>query len=343
MRRWSRLRVMSMAALFLGVAVVLALGWGSVSIPWTVVPALLWQWLSGAPLSPQAVVLWEIRLPRILLAGIIGGVLAVIGAALQALLRNALADPYVLGVSSGAALGAVIGGLAGGSVYGSSWTLFLWAFGGGLLTLLLLYRITAVHGFLPVQTLLLAGVVINAIFSSLVLLVVAMVDPTRLFGLLSWLMGSIGSADYRIVGLLFGYSLIGVLLLISRAEQLNLLTLGDESAKSLGVEPERVKRLVFVTTALLTGAVVSLSGMIGFIGMMVPHALRLLIGPDHRRLLPAAAVTGAGFLILADLLARSLLAPTELPVGVITALSGGPFFLYLLWRRRHGVVLGERE
>jgi iron complex transport system permease protein len=315
------------------------------------VPSLFWQWISGGPLPPEGVVLWQIRLPRVLLAGLIGGVLAVVGASLQALLRNALADPYVLGVSSGAALGAVVGGLVSQTVYGmsggtsggASWLLFLWAFGGSLLTLLLLYRIASVHGVLPVQTLLLAGVVINAIFSALVLFAVAMVEPTRLFGLLSWLMGSIGSADYRIVGLLFVYSLVGVLLLMSQAEQLNLLTLGDESAKSLGVEPERVKRLVFITTALLTGAVVSLSGMIGFIGMMVPHMVRLLIGPDHRRLLPAAAVAGALFLILADLLARSLLAPTELPVGVITALSGGPFFLYLLWQRRQSVVLGERQ
>jgi len=292
-------------------------------------------------LSPPAMVLWEIRLPRILLAGLIGGVLAVVGASLQALLRNALADPYVLGVSSGAALGAVVGGLVGHSLHEASLMLFLWAFAGSLLTLVVLYRISSLHGLLPVQTLLLAGVVINAIFSALVLFAVAMVEPSRLFGLLSWLMGSIGSADYRIVGLLFVYSLIGLLLLFGKAEQLNLLTLGDESAKSLGVEPERLKRLVFVVTALLTGAVVSLSGMIGFIGMMVPHALRLLIGPDHRLLLPAAAVVGAAFLILADLLARSLLAPTELPVGVITALLGGPFFLYLLWQRRQGAIVGE--
>jgi iron complex transport system permease protein len=345
MRRLGHLRLFIALCLLLLAVILLALGWGSVSIPWVQVPSLFWQWASGAPLSPEGVVLWQIRLPRVLLAGLIGGVLAVVGASLQALLRNVLADPYVLGVSSGAALGAVVGGLVSQALFGISGgaggLLFLWAFGGSLLTLLLLYRIASVHGVLPVQTLLLAGVVINAIFSALVLFAVAMVEPTRLFGLLSWLMGSIGSADYRIVGLLLIYSVVGVALLISRAEQLNLLTLGDESAKSLGVEPERLKRLVFVTTALLTGAVVSLSGMIGFVGMMVPHMVRLLIGPDHRRLLPTAALAGALFLILADLLARSLLAPAELPVGVITALCGGPFFLYILWRRHHGIVIGE--
>jgi iron complex transport system permease protein len=341
MRRWRPGRLYAMGGLLLAVSILAALSWGSVAIPWRAMPVLFWQWISGAPLSPPAMVLWEIRLPRILLAGLIGGVLAVVGASLQALLRNALADPYVLGVSSGAALGAVVGGLVGHSLHEASLMLFLWAFAGSLLTLVLLYRISSLHGLLPVQTLLLAGVVINAIFSALVLFAVAMVEPSRLFGLLSWLMGSIGSADYRIVGLLFLYSLIGLLLLFGKAEQLNLLTLGDESAKSLGVEPERLKRFVFVVTALLTGAVVSLSGMIGFIGMMVPHALRLLIGPDHRLLLPAAAVVGAAFLILADLLARSLLAPTELPVGVITALLGGPFFLYLLWQRRQGAIVGE--
>lgn len=340
-RRWSAGRLSVMGGLLLAVSILAALSWGSVPISWSAMPLLFWQWISGAPLSPPAMVLWEIRLPRILLAGLIGGVLAVVGASLQALLRNALADPYVLGVSSGAALGAVVGGLVGHSLHEASLMLFLWAFAGSLLTLIVLYRISSVHGLLPVQTLLLAGVVINAIFSALVLFAVAMVEPSRLFGLLSWLMGSIGSADYRIVGLLFVYSLVGLLLLFGKAEQLNLLTLGDESAKSLGVEPERLKRRVFVITALLTGAVVSLSGMIGFIGMMVPHALRLLIGPDHRLLLPAAAVVGAAFLILADLLARSLLAPTELPVGVITALLGGPFFLYLLWQRRQGAIVGE--
>jgi len=340
-RRWNPGRLLLLGALRLGGSILLALSRGSVAIGWSEIPSLFWQWISGAPLSPPAMVLCEIRLPLILLAGLIGGVLAVVGASLQALLRNALADPYVLGVSSGAALGAVVGGLVSHSLHEASLTLFLWAFGGSLLTLVILYRIASVHGLLPVQTLLLAGVVINAIFSALVLFAVAMVEPSRLFGLLSWLMGSIGSADYRIVGLLSVYSLIGLLLLMSRAEQLNLLTLGDESAQSLGVEPERLKRLVFVITALLTGAVVSLSGMIGFIGMMVPHALRLLIGPDHRFLLPAAAVCGAAFLILADLLARSLLAPTELPVGVITALLGGPFFLYLLWQRRQGGMIGD--
>jgi len=340
-RRWAPARLLFLTVLLLGGSILAALSWGSVAISWRAMPTLFWQWVSGVPLSPPAMVLWEIRLPRILLAGLIGGVLAVVGASLQALLRNALADPYVLGVSSGAALGAVVGGLVSHSLHEASVTLFLCAFAGSLLTLVLLYRISSVHGLLPVQTLLLAGVVINAIFSALVLFAVALVEPSRLFGLLSWLMGSIGSADYRIVGLLFLYSLVGLILLLGRAEQLNLLTLGDESARSLGVEPERLKRLIFVVTALLTGAVVSLSGMIGFIGMMVPHALRLLIGPDHRLLLPASAVIGAAFLILADLLARSLLAPTELPVGVITALLGGPFFLYLLWQRRQGAITGD--
>ena len=342
-RRWGAPSVFALAVALLGGAVLLALGWGSVSIPWSAMPSLFWQWISGSPLSPPAMVLWEIRLPRILLAGIIGGVLAVVGASLQALLRNALADPYVLGVSSGAALGAVIGGLVSQQLHEARFVLFLCAFGGSVLTLLLLYRVSSVNGLLPVQTLLLAGVVINAVFSALVLFAVAMVEPSRLFGLLSWLMGSIGSADYRIVGLLAVYSAVGLFFLISRADQLNLLSLGEESAQSLGVAPERAKRLIFIATALLTGAVVSLSGMIGFIGMMVPHALRLVMGPDHRRLLPAAAIVGAAFLILADLVARAALSPTELPVGVITALLGGPFFLYLLWQRRHGALLGERE
>ncbi len=321
------------------VTLAVGLRWGSVSISWLAMPGLLREWLSGAP-SPEAIVLWDIRFPRLVLAWLIGATLAVVGASLQALLRNALADPYVLGISSGAALGAVIGGLVMPSLSGHG-LLFVWAFGGSLLTLVLVYRVTSVHGVLPVQTLLLAGVVINAVFTAIVLMAVAMAEPTKMFGMLAWLMGSLSTADYATVGLLAVWCAIGLTLLISRAPQLNLLTLGDESARSLGVEPEPLKRLVYLTTALLTGAVVSMSGMIGFIGMMVPHLLRLLVGPDHRFILPAAAMLGGVFLVLADLLARSLLSPAELPVGVITALCGGPFFLYILWRRRHGIVIGE--
>jgi iron complex transport system permease protein len=258
---------------------------------------------------------------------------------LQALLRNPLADPYVLGISSGAALGAGVAILMGlGTAVVAALTLPLCAFIGGLLSIIIVYRIAASYGYLPIHTLLLAGVILNAVFSALIMFITSMMDPNRSFGMMAWLMGTLSGPDYPALLSLATYLGAGTFILFRQAGALNVLTLGEESAKSLGVEVETVKKTVFLAAALLTGAVVAFSGLIGFVGMVVPHAVRMVIGADHRLLLPASALIGGAFLMLADTLARTLLAPGEIPVGVVTALAGGPFFIYLLMSRKGGLA-----
>jgi iron complex transport system permease protein len=283
----------------------------------------------------KGVILLEIRLPRLLLAGMVGGTLAMVGVTLQALLRNPLADPFVIGVSSGTALGAIFAILSGLNLSLLGFTATpLFGFLGGLMTLLFLYRLSQVHGKILVQTLLLGGVILNAMISAVIMFITYMVDPNKIVGVLYWLMGNLGSVEIGALGIVALYLLIGMGILLGLARGLNLLALGEETALSLGLESERTKRMAFFATALLTGAVVSVSGLISFVGIMIPHVLRILIGPDHRLLLPASLLGGGIFLMAADTVARSLISPTEIPVGVITALCGGPFFLYLLKRGR---------
>jgi len=286
-------------------------------------------------LGTSAVILLQVRMPRVLLAFMVGGALAAVGVALQALLRNPLADPYVLGISSGAALGASVAILLGiSSMVLGAYAMPLCAFAGGLLSILLAYRIAVAYGRLPVHTLLLTGVILNAVFSALIMFVTSIMDPNRSYGLMFWLMGTLASPSYPSLAALAVYLVVGTLILAAHAPALNLLTLGEDSARSLGVEVETVKKTVFVIAALLTGAVVSVSGVIGFIGMVIPHAVRMVFGADHRLLLPASALIGGMSLLLADTVARTILAPGEIPVGVVTALVGGPVFIYLLMRRR---------
>ena len=292
------------------------------------------------PESAGSIILLQVRLPRIALAFLVGGALAAVGVGLQALLRNPLAEPYVLGISSGAAFGATLGMLlgVGGTVLGFS-VLPVWAFLGGLLSILVVYRISVTYRMLSVHTLLLAGVILNALFSALIMFAVSIADPARAFQIMMWLMGTLSASESATLfwlGLLLG---IGGVLLFWLARPLNVLTMGEETAKALGVEIERVKKLIFVVAALMTGAVVSIAGLIGFVGMVVPHTVRMIVGADHRLLLPASALVGGTFLMVADTVARTVLSPTELPVGVVTALIGGPVFLYLLVKRRAGVAL----
>lgn len=290
-------------------------------------------------LGSSSVILLQVRLPRVLLGFMVGSCLAAVGVGLQALLRNPLADPYVLGISSGAALGASVAMLVGsGKTVLALSAISLCAFLGGLLSLVVVYRIALSYGHLPVHTLLLAGVILNAIFSALIMFITSTMNPNRSFGMMSWLMGTLTAPDYPALVVLTVYLFVGGLILLMQTRPLNILTLGEESARSLGVEVERVKKTVFFTSALLTGAVVSVSGLIGFVGMVIPHAVRMVIGPDHRLLLPASALVGGIFLLAADTAARTLLAPAEIPVGVITALAGGPFFIYLLMSRKGGLA-----
>lgn len=286
-------------------------------------------------IGTTGVILVQIRLPRLLLGLLVGACLASVGVALQALLRNPLADPYVLGVSSGAALGVALAILFGiGTTVFALSVLPLCGFAGGLLSLLVVYRMAASYGRLPIHSLLLAGVILNAIFSALIMFVTSIMEPNRSVGTMTWLMGTLPSPSYPALTVLILYLMAGLFLLLKYAQVLNIMTLGEESARSLGIETEQVKRRVYIVSALMTGAVVAVSGMIGFVGMVIPHAVRLMLGADHRLLLPASALVGGMYLMAADTVARTLLNPTEIPVGIVTALAGGPFFIYLLvWRK----------
>jgi iron complex transport system permease protein len=295
--------------------------------------------LSGrAPSELAATVVLDLRLPRVLLAALAGAGLAVAGAAFQALTRNPLADPAILGVAGGAALGAVLGQLAGleGSLAGAA-GLSAVGFAGALLAAGAVYLIAASGGRLPIQTLLLAGVITGLFFSAVITLVISVVDFARLGGILHWLMGSLGVVGYRPILVMAAGAGLGTGAIYAQARALNLLAVGEESAVQLGVEAERVKRVVFVAASLLTGVVVAHTGPIAFVGLIVPHGVRLAMGADNRLLIPVAAVAGAAFLVAADTIARAALAPAELPVGVVTAFCGAPFFVYLL-RTRAGIA-----
>lgn len=283
--------------------------------------------------NPERLILFEARVPRVLMAAIVGAALAIAGAALQGLMRNPLAEPHIIGVSGGAALGAVLAVvLVGGAAFAEVYVLPIAASGGALLSMLVIYRMAMINGRLQPYVLLLAGVVYNAFAGALIMFVNSITDHYQAYGILFWLMGSLSTQGYGLVGVAAAYVAIGAIVLLRQARSLNLLSLGEESALQLGVDVPRVRRVAFFASALLVGAVVSVSGMIGFVGLIVPHILRLLFGADHRLLLPASLLGGAMFLVAADTVARTAFGAVEIPVGVITAMCGGPFFLYLLQR-----------
>ncbi len=323
-------------AALLVVGLLLSLMVGSVPVP----PSQTLRILAGGRTGPDdvaAAVVLRIRLPRALLAGLVGACLSLAGLGFQAITRNPLADPTVLGVSSGAAFGvttAMLLGILG--PLGSPALGPLCAFAGALAAAVSVYAIARVEGRLPVATLLLSGVIVGLFFSACVMLMTALLASSELQGVVFWLMGNLGPTDGATLAVLAGSLAVGLAVLAGQAGRMNLLALGEEQALQLGVEGERIKRLVFVAASLVTGAAVSTAGSIGFVGLIVPHAARMLLGPDNRRLIPATVLLGAAFLILADLLARTIASPTELPVGVVTAFCGAPLFVYLLRRRRGG-------
>ncbi len=284
--------------------------------------------------EPAEVVLFALRLPRVLQAALAGSGLAVAGAAFQALTRNPLADPFVLGVSSGAAFGVVAAQVLGlakslPGYIGSS----LFGFLGALLAAAVVYQVAKVNGKLPVQTLLLSGVIVSLFFSSGITLLIALLSPAELPGIFHWLMGDLGPIGFGPLLFFLLALLLGIGSVYGQAKSLNLFTLGEEAAMQLGVESERMKRAIFLEASFLTGVVVAFCGSIAFVGLIVPHMARMLFGPDHRVLIPTAALSGASFLVAADTLARTIASPAEIPVGVITSFCGAPFFIYLLRRR----------
>ncbi len=333
---WGRLAA-ALAAL--AAAAVLAAGVGSVAIPPLDTVKMLAGRLPFMDISPSwdatfETILWELRLPRVALAGIVGAALAMSGATYQGLFRNPLADPYLIGAASGAGLGAVI-------VLATPAPEYVWgvsilpaaAFAGAVGATTAAYAVTRSSGGLPLSTLILAGVAIASLTSAVTTLIMIRSDPD-LRPVLSWLMGGFASADWNdsvIVGLYLAPA-AAVVMVYSRV--LNVLQLDEEHARQLGVNVERAKLLLIAAASLATAAAVSFSGLIGFVGLIAPHAARMLWGADYRSLIPLAAVGGSAFLILADLAARTAVSPAELPVGIVTALCGAPFFLYLLRRRR---------
>lgn len=336
--------VLSLVGLLLA-SVVCATAAGSVFIPFPTVAAILLNSVAG--LSPdvwmpaQATIVLHLRLPRVLLALVVGGTLALGGAVLQGLFRNPMADPGIIGVSSGGALGAVAA-ITFGLVLQYPWVLPLFAFLGASGATLAIYRLSTHHGRTPVATLLLAGLAVGAFLTALSSFLLTLAQNIFVLReMLFWLMGGLDGRGWKHLLLASGPVLLGSLGLLLFARDLNVLAAsGEEGAKSLGVDIHRLKRWLLGLTALITGAVVSVSGIIGFVGLIVPHAVRLLAGPDHRLLLPASFLGGAIFLVWIDLLTRTFAPTEELRLGVVTAAVGAPFFLFLLQQhRRQGEMI----
>jgi len=283
--------------------------------------------------DPQQFILWNLRLPRVILGALVGWSLATAGASLQGLLRNPLADPYIIGVSAGSAVGATLCMLLHLDAFAMGFGVPILAFAGALATMSLVYAISRVDTRVPVETFLLAGVVVGSFMWALVTFMMTLAG-TELSRVVFWLMGSLQGRGWGPVAVVFPIAIIGFVASFALARDFNAFAIGEDAAAHLGVRTESFKRWVIAIASLMTAAAVSWSGIIGFVGFIVPHIARRLFGADHRILFPSSALSGAILLMAADALARTLFSPNEIPVGVITALAGAPFFLYLLRQRR---------
>ncbi|OES45159.1 FecCD family ABC transporter permease [Domibacillus iocasae] len=331
------------ALLFLITAVFAGTAVGTIHVPFRHIAVILAHHLFGTSLDLDASIdniVWKIRFPRVVLAGLIGASLAIAGAAFQGLLRNPLADPYTLGVSSGASVGAVMVLFFNLSIplFGG-FTLPIVSVSTAILTIfcVLLFAQT-IERSMKLETIILTGIIFSSFLGAFISLMIALTGE-ELRQIINWLLGSVSMRGWPYVQLITPFFIVGALMLIYMAPELNAMSFGEEKAKHLGVNVQRKKMMVLIAGSVLTGAAVAVSGTIGFVGLVVPHFVRLLIGPDHQHLLPLSMITGAGFLILADLTARTIISPTELPIGVITSLVGAPVFaLILLNKKRKGSV-----
>ncbi|MCM3610298.1 iron ABC transporter permease [Planococcus sp. MERTA32b] len=318
--------------LLLGTAIMLGVTVGTVSIS----PEVLWNPASD---ETAANILWNIRMPRVVLAGLVGAALAIAGAAFQGLLRNPLADPYTLGVSSGASVGAVMTLFFGISVpFLGSFTLPVMSMAGALVTML------AVIGFaklvdrsMKMETVILTGIIFSSFLGSIISLMIALTGE-ELRQIIGWLLGSVSMRGWPYVQMALPFILIGSFLLWLNRRELNAMLFGEDRARHLGVDVRKRKMVILIGGSVLTGAAVAVSGTIGFVGLVVPHITRMLWGADHRHLLSLSFINGASLLIICDLVSRTIISPTELPIGVITAFIGAPVFAFIFFRQRKGVA-----
>ncbi|WP_411574594.1 FecCD family ABC transporter permease [Streptomyces fradiae] len=328
---------LTVLAALLVVSVTAGLAIGSVSVPpgqvWGIVThALGADWVRPDWSGARETIVLDVRAPRVLLGAVAGAGLAVVGTALQALIRNPLAEPYLLGVSSGASLGAVVVIVFGVTLFGAL-SLSLAAFAGALGALLLVYATARTGGRITSSRLVLSGVAIAAVLTAVLDLVLLTTDRgNEARTVLAWTLGGLGGVNWATLWLPSTALLLGTGTLMVQARNLNLLLAGEEAATTMGLDVARFRARMFVLLSLVTGVLVAACGPIGFVGLMLPHTVRLLVGGDHRRVLPTAALGGAVFLVWADIAARVVAAPMEIPVGVLTALCGGPFFLWLMRR-----------
>lgn len=320
--------------------IVIGVSFGSVHISIKQVLQIFFSQLTNSELTSDIHVnnkniILNIRLPRVLLAGLVGASLAITGAAFQGLLRNPLADPYTLGISSGASVGAVMTIFFNISLpFIGPLTLPLVSIMFAFLTMVVvIYFARKLDRSLRVETIILTGIVFSSFLGALISLMIALTGE-ELRQIISWLLGSVSMRGWNYILILIPFFIIGSFILILQANELNIMSFGEEQAQYIGVAVQRKKMMIMVAGSILTGAAVAVSGTIGFVGLVIPHFVRLLIGPNHRHLLPASILVGASFLILADLVARTIISPAELPIGVITALIGAPIFALILLRQR---------
>lgn len=342
LRRRGRVYALIVLLLLLIPVVVLAVSVGSTDIPFSTTAKILVSKLPFVSISstwsgPVETAILDIRMPRVILAAIAGAALSVAGATYQGLFRNPLADPYLIGVAQGAGLGAVLGFML--NLEWGGWGLGLisvLAFIGGLGAAFFVYYIGRVGRSLPMTTLILAGVALGSLLSAITAYL-ALTSGDSLPGIYSWLMGGFSSPKWLQVEVILPLATLGILFIWAHGQRLNVMQLDEEQAQQLGINVERTKRMLLLAATLITAAAVSFGGIIGFVGIIIPHAIRLVWGPDYRFLLPLATFAGSIFLILADLLARTALAPQEIPLGIITAFFGAPFFIYLLRQRKRAI------
>jgi iron complex transport system permease protein len=316
------------------ITMTLGIGIGSVSLS----PRAVWQvvvdHLSGHPKNTVAdAIVWQIRLPRVLLAAVVGAALTTAGTVVQVLVRNALADPFLLGISSGASVGATAVLLFGAFASLGVWAVSFGSVLGALAAMTAVFLVSRTRRQLAPTQLILIGVVLSALFESVTSFLIFRGNPQATQSVLFWLLGSFGNANWQQLWIPFVALVVAMMYLIAQGRPLNALAMGSEPASSLGVDVRRLRRNLFIVTSLVAGVAVAVSGVIGFVGLVVPHIVRLMVGSDHRRVLPVGVLFGAAFMVLGDLLARTIVAPQEMPIGVITAFIGAPTLIVLIRRR----------